>query len=66
MAGLRTASVSYERLSIEISAVSVKDIDLKVSFNEEKFTVKFSAEYLLEFLDRLRFAAESVVSDLNP
>jgi len=66
MAGLRTASVSYERLSIEISAVSVKDIDLKVSFNEEKFTVKFSAESLLEFLDRLRFAAESVVSDLNP
>ena len=66
MAGLRTVSVSYERLSIEISAVSVKDIDLKVSFNEEKFTVKFSAESLLEFLDRLRFAAESVVSDLNP
>ena len=66
MAGLRTASVSYERLSIEISAVSVKDIDLKVSFNEEKFSVKFSAESLLEFLDRLRFAAESVVSDLNP
>ena len=66
MAGLRTASVSYERLSIEISAVSIKDIDLKVSFNEEKFTVKFSAESLLEFLDRLRFAAESVVSDLNP
>jgi len=66
MAGLRTASVSYGRLSIEISAVSVKDIDLKVSFNEEKFSVKFSAESLLEFLDRLRFAAESVVSDLNP
>jgi len=65
MAGVRSARVSYGRLSLEISAVSAEDIDLKVSFNEEKFTVKFSAESLLEFLDRLRFAAESVVSHLN-
>jgi len=57
--------VSYGKLSLEISAVDVKNIDLKVFLDDQEFTVRFSAESLLEFLDRLRFAAESVVSELD-
>lgn len=57
--------MSYGKLSLEISAVDVKNIDLKVFLDDQEFTVRFSAESLLEFLDRLRFAAESVVSELD-
>jgi len=62
---LKRVRVSYGKLSLEISAVDVKNIDLKVFLDDQEFTVRFSAESLLEFLDRLRFAAESVVSELD-
>jgi len=62
---LKRVCVSYGKLSLEISAVDVKNIDLKVFLDDQEFTVRFSAESLLEFLDRLRFAAESVVSELD-
>ncbi|MBM4400711.1 MAG: hypothetical protein FJ045_02045 [Crenarchaeota archaeon] len=62
---MKRVRVSYGKLSLEISAVDVKNIDLKVFLDDQEFTVRFSAESLLEFLDRLRFAAESVVSELD-
>ena len=65
MAKLKKARVSYGKLSLEISAVSMESIDLKVLSDDQEFTVKFSAESLLDFLDRLRFAVESVVSELD-
>jgi len=65
MAKLKRARVSYGRLSLEVSAVSMKNIYLKVLLDDQGFTVKFTAESLLNFLDRLRFAVESVISELD-
>ena len=57
--------MSYGKLSLELTAVNMRNIDLKLFLDDQEFTVQFSAESLLDFLDRLRFAAESVVSELN-
>ena len=61
MAKLKRARVSYGKLSLEVSAVSMENIYLKVLLDDQEFT----AESLLDFLDKLRFAVESVISELD-
>lgn len=53
--------MSYGKLSLEVSAVSMENIYLKVLLDDQEFT----AESLLDFLDKLRFAVESVISELD-
>jgi hypothetical protein len=65
VAGLKGACVSYEKLSLAIVAVNMGNVDFNIFLGGQTFTLQFSVESLFDFLDKLRFAAESVVSELD-
>ena len=60
-----TALTFDDRLSFEISGESLEKVRFKVFSSSEGIEVDMEAETLLYLLDRLRFIAESVISELG-
>lgn len=62
---MRKVRVPFEDgVLFEISSSDLKNIELKIFHTDQKFSLKANMESLLDLLDRLRFAVESVISEL--
>jgi len=57
--------MSLDGLRIEISGESLRKIKLRISSSDSDIEVGMDAESLLYLLDRLRFTAETVISQLS-
>jgi len=58
--------VSIEgKIAFEVSGVNLECVQLKVYTMDREVTVALTAGSLLDLLDKVRFAAESVISKLE-
>jgi len=53
------------KIVFEVSGINLEKVELKVSSGDQRIVVELDAESLLALLDRLRLAAESVISELR-
>ena len=65
MTEAKRALISLDGLRIEISGGSLRKIKLRISSSDSDIEVGMDAESLLYLLDRLRFTAETVISQLS-
>lgn len=63
---MKTAKATLKgKIRFTVTGVNLKNIELRVSSADQEIVVKLSAEALLVLLDQLRFATESVISQLD-
>ena len=65
MTEAKRALISLDGLRIEISGESLRKIKLRISSSDSDIEVGMDAESLLYLLDKLRFTAETVISQLS-
>jgi len=63
--GARKALVSIDGLRVEVAGESLRRIRLRISSLDASVEISVDAESLLYFLDRFRFTAENVISELS-
>lgn len=62
---MKAAKASLKgKIAFTVTGVNLKNVELKVSSAGQEIAVKLSAESLLVLLDKLRFATETVISEL--
>lgn len=65
MTEAKRALISLDGLRIEVLGESLRRIKLRISSLDSDVEVGMDAESLLYLLDRLRFTAETVISQLS-
>lgn len=65
MVGARRALASIDGLRVEVAGESLRRIRLRISSLDASVEISVDAESLLYFLDRFRFTAENVISELS-